>query len=137
VSFPGQKAPPGVVQQKYYTKLSNNLMVDANSTFMVPTGERNRSGIGGMIGTLNTGQQNMFNVTLHRNNNLSVTNAQNSGSSKLIRKMAPEEMKNNTGTQPNELAQIISGMTIQDNTFYSPKVGARDGAGFFNPTISP
>jgi hypothetical protein len=112
-------------------------MVDANSTFMVPTGERNRSGIGGMIGTLNTGQQNMFNVTLHRNNNLSVTNAQNSGSSKLIRKMAPEEMKNNTGTQPNELAQIISGMTIQDNTFYSPKVGARDGAGFFNPTISP
>lgn len=74
VSFPGQKAPPGAVQQTYYTKLSNNLMVDANSTFMVPTGERNRSGIGGMIGTLNTGQQPMFNVTLHRNNNLSVTN---------------------------------------------------------------
>jgi len=55
VSFPGQKVPPGVVQQKYYTKLSNNLMVDANSTFMVPTGERNRSGISGMIGTLNSG----------------------------------------------------------------------------------
>lgn len=73
VSFPGQKAPPGVVQQKYYTKLSNNLMVDANSTFMVPTGDRNRQGIGGMMGTLN-GPQNMFNVTLHRNNNLSVTN---------------------------------------------------------------
>ena len=58
-----------MVQQKYYTKLSNNLMVDANSTFMVPTGDRNRSGIGGMVGTLNSGQQNMFNVTLHRNNN--------------------------------------------------------------------
>ena len=51
--------------------------------------------------------------------------------------MAPEEMKNNPGGPPNELAQIISGMTIQDNTFYSPKVGARDAAGFFNPTISP
>ena len=51
--------------------------------------------------------------------------------------MAPEEMKNNTGSPSNELAQIISGMTIQDNTFYSPKVGAREGAAFFNPTISP
>ena len=51
--------------------------------------------------------------------------------------MAPEEMKNNAGSPPNELAQIMSGMTIQDNTFYSPKVGQRDGAGFFNPTISP
>jgi len=56
VSFPGQKAAPGVVQQKYYTKLSNNLMVDANSTFMVPAGDRNRAaGIGGMMGTLNSG----------------------------------------------------------------------------------
>ena len=56
VSFPGQKAQVGVVQQKYYTKLSNNLMVDANSTFMVPAGDRNRAaGIGGMMGTLNSG----------------------------------------------------------------------------------
>ena len=56
VSFPGQKAQAGVVQQKYYTKLSNNLMVDANRTFMVPAGDRNRAaGIGGMMGTLNSG----------------------------------------------------------------------------------
>jgi hypothetical protein len=30
----------------------------------------------------------------------------------MIRKMAPEEMKNNAGSPTNELAQIISGMTI-------------------------
>ena len=96
-------------------------MVDASSTFMVPSGERNRSGLNGLMSTIGQGQQQLFNVTLHRSNNMSI---HHQNSSKHIRKMAPNEEAKTIGDAHPELRNHRpAGMTIQDNTFYSPKVG--------------